>query len=232
MSHIWLERYGSLFSEEINFALIRHSWKKWGLKHRRVFGSEAADNLYPFRPNPLPSTPTQSQPNSIPFLSPIQVWIEAQVRPTWPKEHQTLSFFFLFTFFPPTCCVQLLFLCHPTSSPTSVQSYTLSPCKRDSSSSLLPSPRKLPPAVLLHVRSPRSPCCQLENFFSHARADTSSRPWCPCLSPATTSHVKAPWLGFKSQWKRRVKGLAILVDRKRGLLVFLKGRKSKIRVGQ
>ena len=101
MSHIWLERYGSLFSEEINFAPIRHSWKKWGLKHRRVFGSEAADNLYPFRPNPLPSTPTQSQPNSIPFLSPIQVWIEAQVRPTWPKEHQTLSFFFFLLFFPP-----------------------------------------------------------------------------------------------------------------------------------
>ena len=66
-------------------------------KHQRVFGSEAADSLYPFHPSPLPSTPAQSQPNSNLFLSPIQVRIEAQVRPTWPKKHQAL-FIFLYIF--------------------------------------------------------------------------------------------------------------------------------------
>ena len=149
MRYIWLERYGSLFFEEINFVKILHSWKKWEPKHRRVFGSEAADSLYPFRPSPLPSTPAQSQPNSSPFLSPIQIWIEAQVRPTWSKKHQALSIFFTFFFHPlawPTC---LVLLC-PSAQAIPLQTRQLHSHRQ---ASTLCSPMLL---LLQHVTTP---CC-------------------------------------------------------------------------
>ena len=41
-----MERYGSLFCEKINFAPVRHSWKKQEPKHRIVFECEVADSLY------------------------------------------------------------------------------------------------------------------------------------------------------------------------------------------
>ena len=74
MYHIWMERYLSLFSLEIDLASIRHFWKKWGPKHRRV--SEAklqtatvhcvqftsqAHFLQP-RPNSSPTWPTSLPP--------------------------------------------------------------------------------------------------------------------------------------------------------------------------
>ena len=59
----------------------------------RTAENHCSFRLYSFQPISL-----KLQPNSSPFLSPIQVWIEAQVRPTWPKKNQDLSIFFTFFF--------------------------------------------------------------------------------------------------------------------------------------
>ena len=108
-----MERYRSLFFEEINFAPIQHSWKIWEPKHQRVFRAKLQNSLYPFRPSPLPLTPAQSQPNFSLFLSPIQVWIEAQVSPTWPKKHQALFIFFAFFFSSHLLCPAIVSLPFP-----------------------------------------------------------------------------------------------------------------------
>ena len=73
MNDIWLERYGSLFSKEINFVSIRHSWKKWEPKHRKVFRAKlqkitAHSTLYTSQPIPL-----KLQPNLRPISGPSTI---------------------------------------------------------------------------------------------------------------------------------------------------------------
>ena len=64
MSYIWLERYRIIFSEEINFAPIRHFWKKWEPKHRRMFRAKLQETTAHSAPlhllGPFPSTQAHS----------------------------------------------------------------------------------------------------------------------------------------------------------------------------
>ena len=78
MCHIWMERYLSLFSEEIHLALIWNFWKKGGPKHWRVFRSKTTWDRCSLRSFCTSQAHDQAQALLSPWSSPTAVFSSLQ----------------------------------------------------------------------------------------------------------------------------------------------------------
>ena len=178
----------------------------------------------------------QLQLNPSPIPSPFWAQFKSELRPKLgqhgPKSTKPFPFFSFYFFFPPLAVSSYCFSAIPRlhqllfrAAPFPHANVTAAPAFF------------LPPASY-HLLS----CCMFVPHAAHAANLKISFPTQEQTPPAGhDAHAylqqlpvtwRPPGLALKANEKEEWRGWPFWVDRKRGLLVFLKGRKSKIRVGQ